>query len=311
MPGRDSSYRRGERRREWRGERRDRLARYRIGRRLTALAAGTALVATAIAAAPVRAPRELRVCSDPNNLPFSNRQQEGFENRIAELFARDLHTSVSYDWLAQQRGFSRKTLKTGACDVIMGVPAHYDPVLTTKPYYRTTYAFVYRTEDGPRVTSLDDTVLKHVKIGIHVIGDDYENPPPAQALALRGIISNVKGYRLVDDYSKPNPPSHLIDAVAQGDVDVAIVYGPFAGYFASREPVKLSVVPMSQSVDSLSGFPFTYEIAMGVRKDDPQRAAMLDSLIDRERPAIDSILKSYGVPMLPIEQAQPTASGQE
>lgn len=296
---------------EQRMQRRDRWFRHLTGQRGIALAGGTALVVAALAAAPARAPSEFRVCSDPNNLPFSNRDGQGFENRIAELFARDLHASVTYDWLAQQRGFSRKTLKTGACDVIMGVPAHYDPVLTTKPYYRTTYAFVYRTEDGPRVTSLDDTVLKHVKIGIHVIGDDYENPPPAQALAMRGIISNVKGYRLVDDYSKPNPPSHLIDAVARGEVDVAIVYGPFAGYFAPKEPVKLSVVPISQEVDSLTGFPFTYQIAMGVRKDDRQRAAILDSLIDVERPAIDSILKSYGVPMLPIDTARPAASGQE
>jgi quinoprotein dehydrogenase-associated probable ABC transporter substrate-binding protein len=291
--------------------RRDRRFRHRLGRRGIALATVAALVAAAAAAAPARAPREFRVCSDPNNLPFSNQKGQGFENEIAELFARDLHASVKYDWLAQQRGFSRKTLKTGACDVIMGVPAHYDPVLTTKPYYRTTYAFVYRTKDGPRVTSLDDTVLKHVRIGIHVIGDDYENPPPAQALALRGIIANVKGYRLVDDYSQPNPPSHIIDAVARGDIDVAIVYGPFAGYFAPREPVKLSVVPLSQTVDSLSGFPFTYEIAMGVRKDDPQRAALLDSLIVRERPAIDSILQRYGVPMLPIDTTPPAATGQE
>ena len=303
MPERDASARSVQRR--------DRWPRHRIGRRGIALATVAALIVVAAAAEPARAPQEFRVCSDPNNLPFSNQQREGFENKIAELFAHDLHESVKYEWLAQQRGFSRKTLKTGTCDVIMGVPAHYDPVLTTKPYYRTTYAFVYRTEDGPRVTSLDDTVLKHVKIGIHVIGDDYENPPPAQALALRGIISNVKGYRLVDDYSKPNPPSHIIDAVARGDIDVAIVYGPFAGYFATREPVKLSVVPLSQTVDSLSGFPFTYEIAMGVRKDDSQRAAMLDSLIDHERPAIDSILKQYGIPMLPMDSSPPAATGQE
>ncbi|HEY9450841.1 MAG TPA: substrate-binding domain-containing protein [Gemmatimonadaceae bacterium] len=292
-------------------ERRLGMIGHRPGRRGFAIAAAATLVVAVAAASPQPAPREFRVCSDPNNLPFSNKQGEGFENKIAELFARDLHATVTYDWLAQQRGFSRKTLKTEACDVIMGVPAHYDPVLTTKPYYRTTYVFVYRTADGPRVTSLDDTVLKHVKIGIHVIGDDYDNPPPAQALALRGIIANVKGYRLVDDYSKPNPPSHIIDAVARGDIDVAIVYGPFAGYFAPKESVKLSVVPVSQTVDPLSGFPFTYEIAMGVRKDDPQRAAMLDSLIDRERPAIDSIIKRYGVPMLPIEAKPRAATGQE
>lgn len=292
-------------------QRRDRRLRHPIGQRGIALAAVAALIVAAVAAAPARAPGKFRVCSDPNNLPFSNEKGEGFENKIAELFARDLHESVTYDWLAQQRGFSRKTLKAESCDVIMGVPAHYDPVLTTKPYYRTTYVFVYRTADGPRVSSLDDTVLKHVKIGIHVIGDDFENPPPAQALALRGIISNVKGYRIVDDYSTPNPPSHIIDAVARGEIDVAIVYGPFAGYFAPREPVKLSVVPVKEAVDPRSGFPFTYAIAMGVRKDDPQRAALLDSLIDRERPAIDSLLDQYGIPTLPIKSGQSAATEQE
>lgn len=281
------------------------------GVRALVLGAVAVLLLAATAASPPRAPREFRVCADPNNLPFSNKAGEGFENELARLFARDLDATVSYDWLAMQRGFSRKTLKTGSCDVIMGVPAHYDPVLTTKPYYRTTYVFVYRANGGPRITSLDDSALKHVKIGIHVIGDDYENTPPAQALAMRGIISNVKGYRIVDDYSKPNPPSHLIDAVAHGDVDVAIVYGPFAGYFAPKEPVKLDVVPLSQEVDSISGMPFTYEIAMGVRKDDPRRAAMLDSLIDRERPAIDSLLERYGIPTLPIRVARSAAAGKE
>lgn len=282
-----------------------------VGGRKLALGAVAALLVAATAALPARAPREFRVCADPNNLPFSNRAGEGFENKIADIFARDLGATVTYDWLAMQRGFSRKTLKTGSCDVIMGVPEHYDPVLTTKPYYRTTYAFVYRAADGPRITSFDDTILKHVKIGIHVIGDDYENTTPALALAARGIISNVKGYRIVDDYSKPNPQSHIIDAVARGDIDVAIVYGPFAGYFAPREPVKLAVVPVPRAVDSVSGVPFTYEIAMGVRKDDSQRAAMLDSLIDRERPAIDSLLARYGVPMLPIDTTPPAATGQE
>lgn len=285
--------------------------RRRFGRRHVALGAVAALVAAAVAAAPARAPKEFRVCSDPNNLPFSNKEGEGFENEIAELFARDLGATVSYDWLAQGRGFSRKTLKTGACDVIMGVPAHYDPVRTTKPYYRTTYVFVYRAADGPRVTSFDDTVLKNVKIGIHVIGDDYENTPPAEALAVRGIIRNVKGYRLVDDYSKPNPPSHIIDAVARGDIDVAIVYGPFAGYFAPKEPVELAIVPITPSVDSASGMPFTYSIAMGVRHPDAERAAMLDSLIDSERPAIKRILESYGIPLVPLEGGSQSATGQE
>jgi mxaJ protein len=276
----------------------------RAPRSRVAVGAVAVVMVLATAATSARAPREFRVCSDPNNLPFSNQRGEGFENEIAELFARDLGATVSYEWLAQQRGFARKTLKTGACDVIMGVPAHYDPVLTTKPYYRTTYVFVYRAAGGPRVTSFDDPALKRVKIGIHVIGDDYENTPPAQALAVRGIINNVKGYRLIDDYSKPNPPSHIIDAVARGDIDVAIVYGPFAGYFAPRESVKLAMAPVTPSVDTSSGMPFTFAIAMGVRPGDTARAVMLDSLIDRERPAINELLQRYGIPRVLLDSGR-------
>lgn len=274
------------------------VARSRFVRAGPVLAAFAALVLLGGAARWQRPARVFRVCSDPNNLPFSNRAGAGFENRIAALFARDLGESVTYDWLAESRGFARKTLKTGACDVIMGVPAHdYDPVLATKPYYRSTYVFVYRADRGWHITSFDDPLLTHVKIGIHVIGDDYTNPPPARALAARGIIDNVEGYRIVGDYSQPNPPARLIDAVASGKVDVAIVWGPFAGYFAPREPVKLTVQPVTPGVDA-SGVPFVFDIAMGVRHGDTARAALLDSLIERERPAIHRILTEYGVPLV-------------
>lgn len=278
--------------------------------RIGALAALAALGVVALGAAPraragdrAPAPKPFRVCSDPNNLPFSNRKGEGFENKIAELFARDLHATLSYDWLAQNRGFARKTLKTGACDVIMGVPAHYDPVLTTKPYYRSTYVFVTRADRKLHITSFDDTVLQHLTIGVHLVGDDGVNPPPAMALGARGIVDNVKGYELIGDYSQPNPPARLIDAVAKGDVDVAVVWGPLAGYFATREPTKLVLTPVHPAVDA-TGLRFAYAIAMGVRKGDTALKTTLDSLITRERPAIQRILNAYGVPRAEPDSAE-------
>ncbi len=245
--------------------------------------------------APERA--TLRVCADPNNLPFSNSNKEGFENEIAALLARDLHTNVFYVWRPQRRGFVRNTLNKHLCDVVMGVPAHYDPVRTTLPYYRSTYVFVTRRDRGLHITSLDDTLLQRLRIGIHLVGDDYENPPPAQALAARGIIDNVHGYSIYGDYSKPNPPARLIEAVGHGDVDVAIVWGPLAGYFAKHSPVPLDVVPVTPARDA-SGQIFAFSIAMGVRHRDSVLAATLDTLIARETPAIHDILERYGVPLV-------------
>ena len=153
----------------------------------------------------------LRVCADPNNLPFSNQRGEGFENRLASLIARDLHARVEYTWWAQRRGFVRNTLKTGSCDVIMGVPATMDMVLHTAPYYRSTYVFVTRRTRGIVVRSLDDPVLRRVRVGVQLIGDDGANTPPAHALARRGIVQNVRGYTVYGDYSTDSPPSTNTD----------------------------------------------------------------------------------------------------
>lgn len=253
------------------------------------------MLAVAGAAALTGSGHDLRVCADPNNLPFSNDRGEGFENKIASLFAHDLNAPLRYYWLPQSRGFVRKTLNTGACDVIMGVPDQYDPVLTTKPYYRSSYVFVYRADRGWNLSSLDDPLLMRTKIGIHLVGDDNANPPAAQALAARGIIDNVIGYPMIGDYGQPNPPARLIHAVARGDVDVAIVWGPLAGYFAPRESARLTFVPVTPNPDP-SGMRFTFAIAMGVRHNDRPLAATLDALIDREQPAIERILDQYGVP---------------
>jgi mxaJ protein len=238
----------------------------------------------------------LRVCADPNNLPFSNKRREGFENRIAELLARDMGTTVQFSWRPQMRGFVRKGLKAGACDVYMGVPAAFGQLLTTKPYYRSTYVIVYRTNSRVHVRSLDDSALHSLKVGVHMIGDDYQNTPPAQALAARGIIDNVRGYPIVGDLSKPNPQAEILRALERGEIDVAIVWGPFAGYFAKHLPTPLTIVPVTPAHDQ-SGQTFAFAIAMGVARGDTALARSLDTLLARERPAIHRILSEYGVPL--------------
>src|SRR5215210_2972220 len=173
----------------------------------------------------------LRVCADPNNLPFSNQRGEGLENRLAELIARELKTSVSYVWWAQRRGFIRNTLAAGRCDVVMGVPSDLPSVLTTRPYYRSRYVFVRRADRNIVVRSFDDPLLRRLRIGVQVVGDGA-NTPPMDAFAKRGMAKNLVGYTVFGDYSKANPPARIVEAVSRGDVDIAVVWGPLAGFFA-------------------------------------------------------------------------------
>ncbi|HEX8148556.1 MAG TPA: substrate-binding domain-containing protein [Pyrinomonadaceae bacterium] len=237
----------------------------------------------------------LRVCADPNNLPFSNERGEGFENRLAELLAADLHERLEYTWWAQRRGFFRNTLRAGACDVVLGVPSSFELAATTAPYYRSTYVFVYRRGGGISVRSFDDAVLRDVKVGVQLVGDDGANTPPAHALAARGVVNNVRGYTLYGDYREPNPPARIVEAVAKGEVDVAVAWGPLAGYFARRQRVALEVVPVSPQFD-LPFLPFVYDISMGVRRGDEELRLKLDGFIERRRPEIERILDDYGVP---------------
>jgi len=237
----------------------------------------------------------LRVCSDPNNLPFSNAQGEGFENRIAQLVASDLHEKLEYTWWAQRRGYLRNTITANKCDVWIGVPSGLGPLLTTQPYYRSTYVFMTRADDPTRITSFDDPTLRHLRVGVQLVGDDGANTPPAHALSRRHIISNVRGFHLEADYRRPNPPARIVDALADSQIDVAVVWGPMGAYFATREPVPLRVTPVSPQVD-LPFLPFVFDIAMGVRRSDSLLARRLDSVIVRRRPEIDRILASYGVP---------------
>ena len=242
----------------------------------------------------------LRVCSEPNNLPFSNRAGQGFENKIAELVARDMDESVSYTYALQNERFVKHTLDAGKCDVMMGASAGMDDVLTTRPYYASTYVFVSRKADGLKLASITDPRLRKLKIGVHLIGDD--STPPAMALGQEGIVDNVTGYMIYGDFSKPNPPARIIEAVEKKDVDVAAVWGPLGGYFAKSSVVPLSVTPMTNTAQ-FKPLIFRYAIAMGVKKGNTALRDRLDAIIAREQPAIRQILVSYGVPLVNVNGA--------
>jgi mxaJ protein len=241
------------------------------------------------------AERELRVCADPNNLPFSNSRREGFENKLANLIASDLHAKVSYTWWAQRRGFIRNTLNAGKCDVVMGVPSSFDLALTTNSYYRSSYVFVTRKDRKLDIRSFDDPRLRKLRIGVHLVGDDGANTPPVHALSARGIVGNLRGYMLAGDYTRPNPPARLIEAVANGEVDVAVAWGPLAGYFARNASVPLNLIQVSPAID-LPFLPEVYDISLAVRRTDKDLKSELDAVLEREREAIASLLDDYGVP---------------
>ena len=245
--------------------------------------------------AVTRPPGVLRVCADPNNLPFSNARGEGFENKIAELLAADMRAELRYTWWAQRRGFFRNTLRAGECDVVIGVPASFEPALTTAPYYRSIYAFVYRKDKNLNVRSLDDEILRRLRIGVQLVGDDGANAPPAHALAARGVVQNVRGYTVYGDYARPDPTARIVEAVAEGEIDLGIVWGPQAGYFARRQKAPLEVVPVRPEIDP-PFLPFVYDISMGVRRGDEALLAELESFLERRRDDIGRILDGYGVP---------------
>jgi quinoprotein dehydrogenase-associated probable ABC transporter substrate-binding protein len=240
-----------------------------------------------------------RVGADPMNFPFSNRQLEGFENKIADLIAKELGTTPRYVWWGQRRGFIRNTmkatLKESRCDVVMGVPKGYDLVSWTKPYYRSSYVFVYPEGKDFDINTLDDPILRELKIGVHLLGNDYMNPPPAHELGRRGIVENVIGYDTF--YSEDNPPSTIIDAVVKGDIDVAIVWGPIGGYFAKEEKTPLKIVPVPTGENDL---PLTFEICLGVRHGENAFKAQLEEILERKHVEIQKILVDYGVPLIPI-----------
>lgn len=253
-----------------------------------------AVLATALSL-PSFAQPTLRICADPNNLPFSNDRGEGFENRIAKVLASELGMKVDYTWWAQRRGFVRNTLRANKCDLILGVPSSFELALATRPYYRSSYVFVTRADRKLDIRSFDDPRLRELRIGVQLIGDDGANAPPAHALSNRGIVQNVKGYTVYGDYNDRAPQKRIIDAVARGEIDVAAVWGPTAGYFAKKSSVPLTVTPVTPQID-VPFLPFVYDIAMGVRRGDEALKARVEQVLEKRRADIDRILREYGVP---------------
>jgi mxaJ protein len=242
--------------------------------------------------------RVLRVCADPNNLPFSSEHAAGFENQIAAVLAKQLHARVEYTWWAQRRGFFRNTLNAGLCDVVIGVPSRLDMARTTKPYYRSAFAFVTRADRKLDIRSLEDKRLSTLKIGVQLVGDDGRNSPPAHALAARGIVDNVVGFTM-GDYREDSPATDIVRAVADGTIDVAIAWGPLAGGAATRSKVKLVITPIQEASDH--GQQLQFDIALAVRRKDDALAAELEHALDKRRAEITKILDRWRVPR--IEEA--------
>ena len=237
----------------------------------------------------------LRVCADPDNLPFSNRRQQGFENRIAALMARDLGTTVSYTWFPQRGEFFAKTLERGLCDVVMSVPENMPDVATTRPYYRSTYVFVTRRDRRLDIASFDDPRLRTLKIGVHVLGDQDDSLPPVHAFTSRGIVHNLVGFSIFGNLDEKNPPSDLIRAVSDGAVDVAVAWGPMAGYFARQSKAPLEITPVERD-PMHPALPFAYSIGIGVRENDTALEQILDAELRRRQADIQRILHSFGIP---------------
>jgi len=269
----------------------------------------TWMAAPAVAQRP--APREaglIRVCADPDNMPSSNDKGEGYENKIAELIAKELSSKLSYVWYPTRRGYFR-IINGMYCDMALEAPAGLDMAGVTKPYFRSGYVFVTREGSGlDDLTSLADPRLKRLKIGVNIYTSDGENSPPAMALSHYGVVGNLTGYSTF--FSDQARPDDIIKGVASKAVDLAIAWGPVAGYYAKQSTVPLKLTPLPAR-DSLSDVPFQYNMGIAVRRRDKEFRDSLQAVLERKRPEIDAILKQFNVPVLPIVPEHPENSSAE
>ncbi|ARN80625.1 substrate-binding domain-containing protein [Methylocystis bryophila] len=236
-------------------------------------------------------PTTLRVCADPNNLPFSNEKGEGFENKIAELLAAKLHKGLAYTFYPGATGFVRNTLNARLCDVILGSPQGNDVVQPTNPYYRTSYALVTRADsDLADLRSLDDPRLKSPGRRIGLVA----NTPPGNLLAQYGLLGAVKSYPLMVDTRYDSSSRDMIADLDKGELDVALLWGPIAGYRAKTAKKKLVVTPIADA----PGARMSFRIAFGVRRSDQNWKRELNRFIAENKNALDAILRDYGVPLI-------------
>lgn len=235
---------------------------------------------------------EFKVCADQDNLPYSNNKMEGFENKIAEVLAKDLGKKLTYQFWYDRMGFYRNTINAKRCDVIMGTTPDNDALRTSKPYYRSGHVFIYKKDSGLNITNWDSPDLKKARIG--VVGQS----PATIPLNDHGLIGNSRPYRMQRDLNLP--PSYLVDDVVKGDIDVAIVWGPIGGYFAkqSKVPLEVVVIPEYEN-ENVKGKEF-WNISIGVRKADKERLALIQGALDRNQDKINQILDEYGIPHVPV-----------
>ena len=266
-----------------------------------------ALVLAAIAArsagaqtAEIISRNSLRVCADPANLPSSNKAEEGFENRIAQLLADDLGLPVTYTWFPQGMGFVRNTLMARKCDVVIGISLGHELLQNTNPYYRSSYALIYRSDLGHKIESLDDPVLSKLRLGV------VAGTPPSSILAKRGLLDRVRPYQLMVDTRHENSGQAMVNDLLAGEIDLGILWGPIAGYHAKLHAPDLFVVPLEPRPNEVR---VDSRITMGLRFNEPNWKRTLNGFLTRRRTDIEAILADYGVPLLNDRGALITASG--
>jgi len=270
---------------------------------LAALLAALAAAAPTVAAETSTPKPVLTVCADPANLPYSDVKQEGFENRIAAVLADDMGAELHYFWFPQHRNFVRRTLLDGQCDVVASVPSGLSMVATTEPYFASAYVAVTRAEDSRRFKSFDDPWLKEARIGLQLVGREGMTTPVAMALSRRGVNQHIVPFAMWADAGDPAPQSKIVDAVADGTIDLALVWGPFGGYFAKAHG-GLNVDPITADPQA-PDLAFVFPMAVGVRKNDTALRDRLQAALDRHKPEIAAILAEYGIPVVPVPPASP------
>lgn len=239
----------------------------------------------------------VRVCADPDNLPASNEKGEGYENRIAELLAKTWNARLEYAWWPVRRGYFGRALNGRYCDIAITAPAGLDMAGVTRPYYRSGYVIVYRKDSGLDLSSLADPAFKRLRIGVHLLNSDAENTPPAMALSKFGVVGNLVGFNTFFS-EQGDRPEDIFRALGDKSIDVAVVWGPLAGYFAPKSSVPLVVRPVQE--DTVDGIPFAYSMGLATRRRERGLRDSLQAFLDGNQPAIEGILKEFGIPLFPL-----------